>query len=213
MKKILMFLMFLFLPIGVNAYYCNYDDYNEAQKKALNVNYFVDYEIIDDKAIFTITLYNIRNYQSIIDVNNQKTYSYGGKDYIRINVTEPGIYKYEIYSNENYCDDNYLNKIFVEIPTYNKYYKDELCKGIENYKYCQKWFSTKVEYDEFKKAVYEYKEKIKAEEPNQKEEYKSIYEYLLEFYLNYWFILLPIIIVVGITGIIIIKKRENKFKL
>ena len=213
MKKVLLFLILLILPIGAKGYYCDYEDYNIAQKKASNVSSFVDYEMVNDEAIFTITIYNIKEFQTIKDVKNNKSYTYNGKEYIKINVTNPGTYTFEVYSSENYCDDNYLNKIFVEIPTYNKYYKDELCSGIESYKYCQKWFSTKISYDQFKKAVLDYKKSINEDNKSNTDDYKSIYEYILEFYLNYWFIILPTIIVLGIVGIILKKKQENKFNL
>lgn len=34
MKKVLLFLILLILPIGAKGYYCDYEDYNIAQKKA-----------------------------------------------------------------------------------------------------------------------------------------------------------------------------------
>ena len=130
---------------------------------------------------------------------------------MQIIVTKPGSYSFQIYSEDNYCDNNYLNKLFVEIPTYNSLYKDELCVGIENYKYCQKWFSKKIEYDEFVDNVTQYKESLKKEEVIVDEEYKSIFDYLLEFYLNWWYVILPFIIVGCIVSIIMLKKRENRF--
>lgn len=213
MKKILIFFILFIIPLKTSAYYCNYDDYNMARKQANNVNYFVDYKIENDKAIFTITIYNIRNNQTIKDVKNNKSYSYNGKEYIKIDVTTSGMYTFEVYSSENYCDENYLNKLFVEIPKYNKYYKDDLCKGIENFKYCQKWFSTDISYSDFKKAITEYKDKKVEIEENEIDDYKSIYEYILEFYLDYYFIILPIIIVICLIGIAIKKKKENEFNL
>lgn len=212
MKKILIFFILLLFPLSTQAYYCDYDDYKEVQKKASNVNLMVDYEIENDKAVFTITLYNLKDEHYIIDPKTEKVYEYNGSDTLEIKVEKPGIYSFEVYSEDNYCDENYLNKLYAEIPTYNKYYKDALCKGVENYKYCQKWFSGNITYDEFKKAVNDYKESLKVT-PQEEPEYKSIFDYLLEFYINYWFIILPTIIVAGIIGIILKKKQENKFNL
>ena len=48
MKKVLIFLILFFIPFQANAYYCDYADYNEFRKNALNVNLMVDYEIISE---------------------------------------------------------------------------------------------------------------------------------------------------------------------
>ena len=211
MKKILIFFLLLLLPLNIKAYYCNYEDYKTEQKKASNVNLMLDYEIKNEKAIFTITLYNLKEEHYLID-SKETIYEYNGTDTLEIKVEKPGSYSFEVYSEDNYCDENYLNKLYVEIPTYNKYYKDELCKGVENFKYCQKWFGANITYNEFKKAVNDYKESLKViVEPEPT--YKSIFDYLLEFYVSYWFIILPTIIVVCIIGIILKKKQENKFNL
>ena len=82
MKKVLLFLILLILPIGAKGYYCDYEDYNIAQKKASNVSSFVDYEMVNDEAIFTITIYNIKEFQTIKDVKNNKSYTYNGKEYV-----------------------------------------------------------------------------------------------------------------------------------
>lgn len=213
MKKIVIFLLFVLFPLNVEAYYCDYEDYNNMQKKALNVNIMTDYEIIDDNATFTVTIYNLDESHYIIDTKNSKTYNYNGTDSLKIIITNPGVYSFEVYSTDNYCDDTYLYKLFAEIPTYNKYYKDDLCKGIESYKYCQRWFSSKITYEEFKRGVNEYKNSFKEEKIEEEIPYKSIYEYILEFYLDYWYIILPIVIVIGISGIVIKLRQENKFNL
>lgn len=212
MKKLIFFLLLFSLSFKVNAYYCDYEYYNGLQKKALNVNIMTDYEIIDDKAFFTITIYNMKEDQYIINTKNNARYNYNSTGLVEIQVNQPGIYSFEVYSNDNYCNKNYLNKLVAEIPTYNKYYKDKLCTGIESFKYCQRWFSTPITYEEFKKGIIEYKNRFE-EEIIVEEEYKSIGDYILEFYLKYWYILLPSIIVVCLLGIYLKLKQENKFKL
>lgn len=215
MKKIILFIALLLIPLSVDAYYCDYTTYNNALKKAQNVNIMSSYEMVDDKPVFIIQIYNLDSHQYIIDEKNQITYYY--KDAVDgvitiTNVTEPMVYKYGVYSDENYCDLSALATLYITIPAYNRYYKDDSCKGIENYKLCQKWSSVSITYDEFKRNISSYKESlIKKEET--KETYKSIYEIIFEFYLKYYYIILPIIIVVGSISILIIKKRENKFNL
>ena len=213
MKKIIVFLMLLIIPLKTEAYYCNYEKYNIAQKKASNVNLMVNYEIVDNEATFIVTIYNLQKYQRIVQDSNKKEYKYNGNDSIILRLKESGIHKFYVYSSENICDEKPLKTLYAEIPSYNKYYNDPLCVGLENYKYCQKWSSLDITYDEFKKGILEYKDKINVDLEKTDDSYKSIYDYILEFYLNYWFILLPSIIVVCLIGIYILKKRENKFGL
>lgn len=207
MKKIILFLILL-IPVSIKGYFCDYDDYNIVRKKALNVNLMTEYEIKDDNAIFTVTIYNLMEDQYIKDVVNNKIYNYNGSNLV-LELTKPGTYSFEVYSNNNYCDSSYLNKLFVEIPVYNKFYKDPLCEGIENYKYCQKWFSTSITYEQFKEEVIKYKGSPETEEI-KKEEYRNIF---LELYLKYWMYFLPTIIVLCLIGIFIKKRQENEFRL
>lgn len=215
MKKVLLFIILLLIPKTVDAYYCNYNLYNSTLKKAQNVNIMTSYEIVGDIAAFNIRIYNLQPYQYIIDEKNGITYYYNeAVDGILTihNVTQPMVYKFGVYSTENYCDTNALATLYVEIPTYNKYYKDTICKGIESYKLCQKWSSINMTYDEFKKNVNDYKENLNSKQEIINE-HKNIYETILEFYLQYYYLILPIIVVIGGVLILIIKKRENKFNL
>ena len=213
MKKIIFFIFLFLVPFKISAYYCDYAYYNELQKKASNVNILKEYEVFGDTAVFKITIYNLSEGQYVVDEINGKTYYYEGQDSIELAVVNPGMYKFLVYSSDNYCDENSLNTLFAEIPTYNKFYKDELCIGIENYKYCQRWFSGTISYDDFKKAVNEYRESLKKPETGVSDEYKSIFTYLLEFYVAYWFVILPVIIVGGIILIFVKRKQENQFNL
>lgn len=213
MRKVIIFLLLLVIPIKADAYYCNYEKYNIVQKKASNVNLMVDYQIVNDEAIFIITVYNLQQHQRIVRDSNKKVYNYNGNDSVIIRLKEPGMHKFYVYSDENVCDESPLKTLYAELPSYNKYYNDPLCGGLESHKYCQKWSSIDITYDEFKKGISEYRDKVKFEEEVIEENYKSIYEYILEFYLDSWFIILPVIIAGCLIGIFILKKRENKFGL
>ena len=71
--------------------------------------------------------------------------------------------EYKIYSNLNYCRGQYISSLYVTLPSYNPYYKDELCKGLENYTLCRRWAKVDLTYDEFKKQMKDYYNKIKGE--------------------------------------------------
>ncbi|MDD3187513.1 MAG: hypothetical protein PHD02_03460 [Bacilli bacterium] len=216
MKKLLIFFLILIIPMTVHASpYCDYNEYNEILKKAGNVNIMVDYKELEDSAVFTITLYNIQADEYIVNNETGNKYYYADTNNGIIsfnNITEPKIYKFTIYSTLNQCDDSALATLYATVPTYNKYYKNKLCEGIEDYKLCQRWSTIDLTYEEFKSQIDSYKAS-KIEEADKDDTYKSIFDYMLDFYLKYYYYLLPSIIVISIISIFIIKKRENKFKL
>ncbi len=216
MKKSLLFLMFFLFPFVAKAYtLCDYTSYNEALKKAANVNTILTYQFIEEKPTFEITIYNVLEDQTIQDETSKKTYTYKQTNngvLIISNITTAGIYKFTIYSSKNTCNLDALTTLYVEVPTYNKYYKDEACKGIESYKLCQRWSTVSISYEDFIKDIDEYKKSFDKEVIDE-EEYQTFIEYLFEFYLKYYYFILPTIIVISVTIIIVLKKKENKFNI
>lgn len=214
MKKIIIFLVLFLIPLKISAY-CDYDSYNLALKKAGHVNIMTSYEIKENEALFTIKIYNLSSGQTIIDDTTGKQYTFANAvdGAITIsNIKTPKTYKFNVYSEENTCNIDPLSTLYAEVPAYNKYYSDNVCKGIENYKLCQRWSTINMTYDEFKQNIQEYKNSlIKTDE--QTDKYKSIFDYILEFYIQYYYYILPGIIILSVASILIIKKRENKFNL
>ena len=67
-------------------------------------------------------------------------------------------YNFSVLYDGSSCDSYIVKTIKVTTPTYNKYYSDPLCKGIETYSLCQKWNNIgNVSYEDFKTSVTDYK--------------------------------------------------------
>ena len=170
---------------------------------------------LNDEVLFTITIYNLRPNQYVIDIINNKRYDYGyNKDneseIVIENITESGVYKFEVYSKDNTCNENALNTLYVTLPTYNKYYKDNLCKGIESYKLCQKWFGTSISYDRFKKEIENYKNTLNQEDDFEEEKEETFFDYLINLYINTYYIVLPLFIILLLIPIYSIYQKKYK---
>lgn len=213
MKKIikLLILFFVIFPTSSKAYYnaCNNTDTVKLNKLASNILTNYTYTETASGIKFNIILNNLNSNLYIYDVNRKQTYYSTGEivlgDYYQKQTVE-----YKIYSNLPYCKGYYINSIFVKLPSYNKYYKDELCKGIEDYKLCKKWTSINLEYDDFKREIKMYKDSLNKKANNKINDTKSIYEVILDFYIKYYYIILPSIIVVGGLIMFVVKKKQEK---
>ena len=216
MKKIIKLFVFLLVifPTSTKAYFnsCNNADTVKLNKLASNILTNYTYTETTNGIKFNIILNNLNSNLYIYDVNKKQTYYSTGEivlgDYYKNQTIE-----YKIYSNLAYCKGYYINSIFVKLPSYNYYYKDQLCAGIEDYKLCKKWVNVNLSYEDFQKEVKSYKESLNKKEETKKNDDKSIYELILDFYIKYYYIILPIIIVVGGVFAIIIKKKKEKEEL
>lgn len=210
MKKLLVFLLLFLFPLShIEAFYCNYKEYEEVRKQASNVNIMTEYRE-EDVAYFKITIYNLLESQYVVDRNSGVTYYPTDGLIILDNITEASVNTFDVYSTLNTCDNKPLSILYSTIPSYNKYYKDDLCKGIENYKLCQRWSSIDMTYDDFKKNILEYKYSLIKKDLDIVDDYKSIFDYMMEFYLEYYYYLLPTVIIGLLAIIVVLKKRENK---
>lgn len=213
MKKIVYaFFAFFIGMISTKASLCEYSSFVKIQKHAMQVNITSSFEEKDESVTYSITVYNLRQNQYVVDTSTGKQYSYGydknNPSEVTINnIEKSGIYKFEVYSLDNDCNDNPLNTIYVTLPTYNKYYKDKLCKGIENYKLCQRWFGTSITYEQFRNQVSEYKASLNQ---NSSEEEQSFFDYILELYIDNYYIILPILIFILLVPIYIIYQKKYK---
>lgn len=213
MKKIikLLILFFVIFPTSSKAYYnvCNNIDTVKLNKLASNILTNYTYTETNGGIKFNIILNNLNSNLYIYDVNKNQTYYSTGEivlgDYYQKQTIE-----YKIYSNLPYCKGYYINSIFVKLPAYNQYYKDELCKDIEDYKLCKKWTSVSLNYDDFKKEIKLYKDSLIKKEENKKEKNKSVYEVILDFYIEYYYIILPLIIAIGGVVIVLVKRKQEK---
>lgn len=205
-----MVIFFAMIPYQVKAYnICSTEDTVKLNKLASNVLANYSYYETDGVVKFKITINNLSSNTYIYDAVKKQTYYSTGEITLE-NYGPNQTVEYKIYSNIAYCKGQYLNSIFVTLPPYNPYYKDKLCSGIEDYKLCQKWSNVNLTYDEFKQQIYTYRNDNNEQKKNINDNYKSIYELILDFYIKYYYIILPLIIVVG--GIILAVNKQKSSK-
>lgn len=219
MKKIILFLTIYLLGFSVSALTYGGCDYSTvARMKAIvtNVNLSYDYRVIDNVAYFDVTLNNLTEDIYFYDTITEKKYYYGDTNNGEITISNYKVSSgsYKFYSSKNECFGVSLGTKYYNFPVYNQYYTDPLCKDIPNYSLCQKWGYVNYSRDEFEKKVLEYKNSTSIEEDKDINiEYKKTFlEKIIDMYINYYYILLGILIFVC-SAIIIINNKKNQFKL
>lgn len=194
MKKYLFILFSLiFLP---NVYACDYSIKSELKSLANNVNFDLNYQIVDEKASFKISITGINEKVYVIDENGNKYY----KDTVIENLSEGMKYKFYVRGRVyDFCGYGDLNTKIISTPYYNKYYQDELCEKHKNDNICYRWNNVNMTYDEFKKKIVslEVAKPIVPETPVKK---NGIAKYM-------GLIVGSITIILGIS--IIVMKRKN----
>ena len=132
-KKIIMMTLLALFPVSAKALKCDYAEQARLRKIASNVTTSYEYVENNDKVSFNIILTNITDeiyVQDYIDKNNPKSYYFNGTSEIKITGYEPGTnVRYVIYPTKGNCTTSYLTNKYVNLPYYNKYYKDPLCEG------------------------------------------------------------------------------------
>ena len=121
-------------------------------------------------------------------------------------------YRFNIYSGDVSCGTSALSYIYVNTPVYNLNYSDPLCEGLQDYDICQKWGTYINNREQFEKEISKIKveEKTKTVEEKQ-EEYVGIFGNLARLFANSYYIVLPIIIIIGLVGIYRLNKKDRLF--
>lgn len=209
-RNILPILLFivLLLPSSVSALCSNTE---KVRLASLAQNVSITYTPVETEAgvTFNITFTNLQPDFYIKDVRYQYMHYYIKNEMTLHGYSPNTNYRFDIYGTGD-CNTR-LYSHYITTPGYNPYYKDKVCEDFSG-SICQKWVNINYDYDTFILEV----NKLKA---NQKEDVKSnndekimgIYDYLIEFFVNYYFIILPVIIVVCITLIIQLRKKDDLF--
>lgn len=211
MKKIFAAIVLLCLPlIKVEAYYCSYQQQARLKGLASNINTSYDFVEKNNKATFSITLTNLNPDLYIIDMTNNKTYEYT-KDEIKINGYSSGqVVKYQVYSNVEFCS-NLLYTISVALPSYNPYYKESVCDGLNNYSLCERWTKHNLNKEQFIERVNQYRDSLRggSTEIETPKEEDAIWDIILEYILKYYYVPLILIIIGCSIGIYVSNKKSN----
>lgn len=213
--KIILFIFFMILPIKAFGA-CSVDDKVRYLSLASNITTSYDYTEVNDKVTFSITIHNVHKDLVVKDNVNNRSYSSNRNDlnnYTVSNLKDGTNYSFSIYAKSTDCSYKLLNTVYVNLPKYNKYYKDSACTGIESYNLCQRWGEIgDINYETFKSKVEEYKNKSDVSDEIKDDVVKttSIIEILGDFWAKYY-IYITIGTIVLLIPIIIIVKKKNKY--
>lgn len=211
MKRNFCFFLVLFLlafiPNKTKAL-CEDSEYIRLSKLAQNIKTAYVYNEKTNR--FTITLTNLKKDLSVEYIGEDKIYNTDKE--VNIYNAISGKHTFMIYIKNGKCDGEYLTSKYINLPFYNPYAENEICKGIENYKYCQKWNNVnddKIMYHskiiEYKKEISKKQEKIEVVQNNE----NAIFKFIREKYVEYYHIILPVTISILCLAIYIKNKKES----
>ena len=206
--------LFLFLGISnVNAAACDNALKVDYQNRAKNISYSYTYN--DSNNTFNILFTNITDGLYLTDMDTMQEHKNNG-EIIIYNVISGKSYRYGVFtSDRNPCSGSSIYNIYVTLPFYNPYYKDGLCEGINSYKYCKKFINKSVTYEEFVENVTNYKKSLEKQDDDtdvlEKTFLEKAFDLIVNFYLSYYFIILPIVILITVIAIIKENKKDSLF--
>lgn len=212
--RIILFTFFIILPFKVFGA-CTVDDKVRYLTLASNITTSYDYIEADDKVAFSITIHNVHKDLVVKDNVTNRNYSSNRNDlnsYTIYGLKDGTNYSFSVYAKSGDCSYKLLNTVYVNLPKYNKYYKDSVCVGMESYNLCQRWGEIgDMNYETFKKKVEEYKKEtiIEKEPKNDDDKEVSIIEIFGDFWAKYYLYITIGTIVLLIPIIIIVNKRNS----
>ena len=218
MKKIVLFLVCLFIfPLVSYADSCESVTYINELTNNVNINYSIT--LNGNNPVFTIYLTNLTSDMLIYDGVRGKTYkgftNKNNRLVVRTNVS--GKYTFDIFSLK--CKSN-IRTLSVDLPKYNKYYKDSRCKGFENYPLCQRWSeyqaNNKTFENDINTLINNNKKNEQKNDENKIKKEEKWYKQLSWMFVKYWWAFL--IIIVALIGLFYViraqhKKKEYNFKI
>ena len=175
MKRIFKYVAIIFIvfliPKNVFAVgLCDNRTMADYRELASNIKVYTDYRIVDNQAIFDVIITNLPKDVYVLDTVNNKYYQYSDftteTELILKDYRENQKLNFDIYMNIGGCYGQKLTTIYANLPNYNEYSSDEVCKGVEEYSLCQRWGSVSTGYNDFVSKVNEYK--IKKQQQTNK---------------------------------------------
>ena len=211
MKKYLLFAILLVLPLNIKAK-CDNVEKVRLNKLASNVSFTYTYNENNNDVNFDVTITNLTKDLVIYDKYTENEYKNINKEIIIKDYKPNTSVRYYIYAKDDTCISSPLNSYMINFPSYNPYYKDELCKQATDYIYCKKWINMPYKYEEFKKNVNKYIEDSKKT-PIEEQEVVEIKGGILDtigfIYVKFYYIILPLIIVVCLFGMHQLNKKNK----
>ncbi len=154
---------------------CNYQRQAELSRIASNV-----------KINYNYTLNETNNLQFVINITNLTDDIYLKQDDLniitgtgekQINVGYASSIKYDIYSNDSSCKDEFLLTKYITIPTVNTLADTDLCKNNSNFKYCQRWGNYSISYNELLNQFNLYKKNLEKKSDSKNNTFQILIDY------------------------------------
>ena len=178
---VLFFCMFIF-PTFVHAE-CSYERTAELSRIASNVqlsyNYKLEYGLEYDVHITNLTsdVYAMDNFGNVFTGNTDITKHYSHDDDVSF-YSGDTIY-YNIYSNDDNCKGEYLLKKYITLSNYNEYSTFPECMKYPDFKYCQKWISSRgIDSEIFKEELKKYSSTISNDSSDNFESSADIFSFI-----------------------------------
>lgn len=217
LKFTLFVLLLIIVPTHVKAYdfldECDYSTKAKLKRLASNINTSYTPIETDNSLSFNVTISNIYPSLIVMDGSSGNEYHYDVSRKTPYEVTITGLkadqtYRYEVYSDVENCTEEMLAVYYVTLPAYNPYYKDELCKGYEDYKLCNRWLKHSLTYEEFVSEMTKYKESLNQQDEEIEENIQL--NPLLQFIKDYYYVFIGLGIL-GIGYIIYVRRKRDSF--
>lgn len=222
MKRLIKYVFIIFVfsifILDVNAD-CSYQERKKLLEEAKNVDAYFEADV--DNKLFNFYLYNLTDnlFVQIENLNSKQTtevynYQIVGNYYtfVENNIEEKISYRIHIYSNKQECYGSKLTSKTINKGIINKFYSESICKGAEEYKYCQPFFKDKLNIsdEEVINKINEYKKNLEINMKQQIEETN----FFIDFVKKNWKYILVFFIVscMVIGGMLIINKRKGELK-
>ena len=210
--RLIVIFVAIIVPLKVRAL-CSVTDKMRYNSLATNIVTSYDYVEKGDGVSFNVTIHNVHRDLVVVDKSTNKKYqsnNSGLNSFTISGLNDGKNYSFAVYAKSGDCSSRLFNTLYVNLPKYNKYYKDPVCDGASDYLLCQKWTEIgNITYEEFKSDVENYKSNnVVAEDDNIVETNNWLY-IIGDFWAKYYLYILGAIIVVTSTILIIIKRRDS----
>ena len=186
----------------------------EKHFKEIERKYKYTYEFNVESKTYTFNFYNPEpdNYEFVFLIEYEITCEAANDNEFTCNGFQPGELQIDILSTDESCPTE-MKKETLNLPGFNEFSKDELCKGIEEFVLCQPSYDKKIDYDTFVERVNIYKKtKEKNKQIENTEDKKSIKNKVLNYIKEHliMIITIPVLIVAIVTTIILTIKSVAK---
>ena len=204
--KVFFLIFCFFLSItSISAKECTTEEVRElkqlAEKIEISYEFQEETENLNNK-YFLLTGHNL-NKKIYFEIEENSIFFNKSKEVIGLYDEGKKINIKMYASDKTNCVDEYLNKIEIELPYYNRYSENEKCLIYKNLDVCKKW------YDTSKMTEQEFLDVIGEASKSQK---KSVFFEMIAFIIKQYGIFMLGAVLLAISFILIYKKIKDSRK-